>query len=175
LKELEKRNQEEKSDLKAEQGTIDDTVARIFSGIKKTRDAKTGHKILANLAKNLGFVQGILYIRESNGELYHPEGEYALTGQKPAPFSKGEGFAGQAAESRSPIILYDIPEQYFNIASGLGSSKPRFLMLIPVMFENECNGVIELAAFAKPDDTTGRILQKVSAELGIIIHTSFAA
>jgi hypothetical protein len=175
LKELEKRNQEEKSDQKFEQEDIDKTTARIFSGIKKTGDPKISHKILASLARNMGFVQGILYIKGPGEELFHAEGEFALTGQKPAPFRNGEGFAGQAAESKSTIILYDVPEQYFNIASGLGSSKPRFLLLVPVLFEDECCGVIELAAFTKPDETTGKILQKVSAELGIILHTSFAA
>jgi hypothetical protein len=175
LKELEKRNQEEKSDLKFEQEDIDKTTARIISGIKKAGDSKTSHKILASLARNMGFVQGILYVKDAVEELFHAEGEFALTGQKPAPFRKGEGFAGQAAESKSTIILYDVPEQYFNVASGLGSSKPRFLLLVPVLFENECCGVIELAAFTKPDETTGKILQKVSAELGIILHTSFAA
>lgn len=175
LKELEKRNQEEKSDQKIEQEDIDKTAARISSGIKKAGDPKTSHKILASLARHMGFVQGILYIKKPGEDLFHAEGEFALTGEKPAPFRKGEGLAGQAAESKSTIILYDVPEQYFNIASGLGSSKPRFLLVVPVLFENECCGVIELAAFTKPDETTGKILQKVSAELGIILHTSFAA
>jgi hypothetical protein len=174
LKDLEKRNQEEKSDQKAEQEDIDKTSTRILSGIRKAGDSKTSHKILASLARNMGFVQGILYIKRPGEELFQAEGEFALTGQKPAPFRIGEGFAGQAAESKSIIILYDVPEQYFNVASGLGSSKPSFLLLVPVMFENECCGVIELAAFTKPDETTGKILQKVSADLGIIIHTSFA-
>jgi hypothetical protein len=175
LKELEKRNQEEKTEQKVEQEDIDNTVTRILSGIKTTRSSKIGNKILTNLAKNMGFVQGIFYINDAAHEQYRVEGEYALTGQKPAPFRKGEGLAGQVAESKTPIILYDIPEQYFKIASGLGSAKPRFLLLFPVIFENECNAVIELAAFIKPDDTTGKILQKLSAELGTIVHTSFAA
>jgi hypothetical protein len=175
LKELEKRNQDQQSDQKAEQEDIDHTVAQIFSGIRKTGNAKIHHKILANLAKNMGFVQGILYIKGPKEELFHAEGEFALTGQKPAPFRSGEGLAGQAAESKSLVVLYDIPEHYFNIASGLGSSKPLFLLLVPVLFENECCGVMELAAFTKPDATTGKILQNVSAELGTIIHTSFAA
>ena len=154
---------------------IEKTVSRILTGIKSGRNLKTGNKILANLAKHLGFVQGILYILEESGELYNPEGEYALTGQTPASFRKGEGLAGQVAESKTPMVLYDIPEQYFTVESALGSSKPRFLLLTPLIFEGECYGVIELAAFKKPDDLTGKIMQKLSAELGPILHTSFAA
>jgi hypothetical protein len=104
-----------------------------------------------------------------------PEGEYALTGQKPGAFRRGEGLAGQVAESMTPMVLYDIPEQYFSVESALGSSKPCFLLLTPLIFEGECYAVIELAAFKKPDDLTGKIMQKLSVELGPILHTSFAA
>jgi hypothetical protein len=175
LNELEKRNQVEKEVGQTGDENIDRTVSQILTGIKSGRSLKTGNKILANLAKHLGFVQGILYIREPSGELFTPEGEYALTGQKPAAFQKGEGLAGQVAESKSPMVLYDIPEQYFTVESALGSSKPRFLLITPLISEGECYGVIELAAFKKPDDLTEKIMQKLSAELGPILHTSFAA
>lgn len=175
LNELEKRNQVENEVSQADSEDIEKMVSRILTGIKSGRSMKTGNKILANLAKHLGFVQGILYILEESGELYNPEGEYALTGQTPASFRKGEGLAGQVAESKTPMVLYDIPEQYFTVESALGSSKPRFLLLTPLIFEGECYGVIELAAFKKPDDLTGKIMQKLSAELGPILHTSFAA
>jgi hypothetical protein len=175
LNELEKRNQTENEVSQADDEDIEKTVSRILTGIKSGRNLKTGNKILANLAKHLGFVQGILYVMEESGELYKPEGEYALTGQTPASFRKGEGLAGQVAESKSPMVLYDIPEQYFTVESALGSSKPRFLLITPLIFEGECYGVIELAAFKKPDDLTGKIMQKLSAELGPILHTSFAA
>jgi hypothetical protein len=175
LNELAKRNQAEKEVSQTGDEDIEKTVSRILTGIKSGRSMKTGNKILGNLAKHLGFVQGILYIREQSGELYNPEGEFALTGQKPAPFRKGEGLAGQVAESKTPMVLYDIPEQYFTVESALGSSKPRFLLLTPLIFESECYGVIELSAFKKPDDLTGKIMERLSAELGPILHTSFAA
>jgi len=175
LNELEKRNQVEKEVGQTGDEDIEKTVSRILTGIKSGRSMKTGNKILANLAKHLGFVQGILYIREQSGELYTPEGEYALTGQKPVAFRKGEGLTGQVAESKIPMVLYDIPEQYFTVESALGSSKPSFLLLTPLIFEGECYGVIELSAFKKPNDLTGKIMERLSTELGPILHTSFAA
>jgi hypothetical protein len=175
LNELEKRNQVEKAVSQTDDEDIEKTVSQVLTGIRSGKNLKAGNKILANLAKHLGFVQGILYIREQSGELYIAEGEYALTGQKPSPFSKGEGLAGQVAESKTPMVLYDIPEQYFTVESALGSSKPRYLLLTPLLFEGDCYGVIELAAFKKPDDLTGKIMQRLSAELGPILHTTFAA
>jgi two-component system chemotaxis sensor kinase CheA len=68
------------------------------------------------------------------------------------------------------MILYDIPEQYFIVSSGLGTSQPRFLLIVPVLFNEESVAVLELAAFRKPDDLTGKILNKVSSELGIRLN-----
>jgi two-component system chemotaxis sensor kinase CheA len=64
------------------------------------------------------------------------------------------------------MILYDIPEDYFNVVSGLGSAKPRFLLVVPVISGEACIAVLELAAFKKPDAITGRLLQKVADALG---------
>jgi GAF domain-containing protein len=139
----------------------------ILSGIQSTRTASGFcNKVLGNLAKQMGFVQGILYMKQANGELFDATGEYALTDRKPPSFKIGENLPGQVAESKSMMIIYDIPENYFRISSGLGSSKPRFLLLAPVLFQEECVAVLELAAFKKPDETTGRVLDKLSSELG---------
>jgi len=175
LKELEKQNQEVKNENKSKEEDVENMVHLVLAGIKTKLDQKSCNRLLANLGKTMGFVQGIFYIRDPNKSFFKVEGEFALTGQKPAPFRKGEGLAGQAAESKSPVVLYDIPEQYFDIASALGSAKPRFLLLVPVIYENECNGVIELAAFTKPGNTEISILQRLSVELGVRIYTSLAA
>ena len=175
LKELEKQNQEAKNENKSKEEDMENMVHQVLAGIKTKLDQKSCNRLLANLGKTMGFVQGIFYIKDPNNAFFKVEGEFALTGQKPAPFGKGEGLAGQAAESKSPVVLYDIPEQYFDIASALGSAKPRFLLLVPVIYENECNGVIELAAFTKPGNIEISILQRLSGELGVKIHTSLVA
>jgi GAF domain len=167
LREIEKRNQAERSEQKIEEEDIEKTVQMILSGIQSTRTASGFcNKVLGNLAKQMGFVQGILYMKQANGELFDATGEYALTDRKPPSFKIGENLPGQVAESKSMMIIYDIPENYFRISSGLGSSKPRFLLLAPVLFQEECVAVLELAAFKKPDETTGRVLDKLSSELG---------
>ncbi len=71
LNELEKRNQVETAISQPGDEDIEKTVSRIMTGIKSGRNMKTGNKILANLAKHLGFVQGILYIKGSVGRIIH--------------------------------------------------------------------------------------------------------
>lgn len=166
LKEIGKRNQTEKNEQQVEEEDLEKTAESI-TGIQGTRSAAgLCNKVLSNLANQLGFVQGIAYVKAADESVFQVTGEYALTGQKPAPFRPGEGIPGQVAASGSMMILYDIPEDYFNVASGLGSAKPRFLLVVPVISGEACIAVLELAAFKKPDAITGRLLQKVAAALG---------
>jgi len=171
IQDIEKRNQAEKKDLRTDEKDIEKIIAGILSGIQGTRTI-TGlcNKILSNLSKHMDFVQGIMYVKESKGELFNVTGEYALTDRKPQPFKSGENLTGQVAVSKSPMVVLDVPEDYFTVSSGLGSSKPRFLLLVPVFFKEECIAVLELAAFKKPDDITVKILNKVTSELGIRLN-----
>lgn len=59
----------------------------------------------------------------------------------------GEGFVGQVALEKKTIITKNLPDDYLKIGSGFGESKPRQLMVIPLLFENEMNGVLEFALF----------------------------
>jgi|GEM_PF-3573562 hypothetical protein len=171
LQEIEKRNHVERSDEKVAEEDIDKSVDSVFSGLKNVRTISgMCNRILSNLAKQMGIVQGVFYLKGTNDEQFEATGEYALTDRKPQSFRIGEGLPGQVAASKSMMVLYDVPEDYFKVSSGLGSSKPRFLLLTPVMFQDECIAVMELAAFKKPDETTGKILNKVASEAGIRIN-----
>jgi hypothetical protein len=171
LLEIEKRKQVENSDLKVETEDVDKIANTILSGMQGIRtEAGFCNKVLGNLAREMGFVQGIMYVKAKKEDLFSPVGEYALTDRKPQPFRIGENLPGQVAESKSMMILYDIPEQYFIVSSGLGNSQPRFLLIVPVLFNEESVAILELAAFRKPDDLTGKILNKVSSEMGIRLN-----
>lgn len=69
----------------------------------------------------------------------------------PAPFSTSEGLNGQAVAEGKPLVIEEIPEEYFNVQSGLGSSKPKFLYFLPVIKDQTCVALIELATFKKTD------------------------
>jgi len=176
LKEIEKRNAEESNDQKIEEENLDKTVENILSGIQATRSqAGFCNKVLSNISKHMGFVQGILYLKDPKDQIYNPAGEYALTGQKPRSFSIGENLTGEVAETRQIMIIYDVPEDYFSISSGLGDSKPKFLLLVPVVNDKETIAVIELAAFKKPDEVTRKLLIRVSDQLGLKLNKFIAA
>jgi PAS domain S-box-containing protein len=67
-------------------------------------------------------------------------------------FSLGEGLVGTCALEKEKIVLTDIPEDYINISSGLGESRPRSLILIPLKFEDQILGIIEIASISQFKD-----------------------
>lgn len=119
LQEIERKNQsDEKQNVKDED--VKKVADAVLSGINSARSASgLCNKLLAGMAREMGFVQGIIYLKNKAEAIYNPCGEYALTDRKPEPFKDGETLAGQAVSAKSVMVIYDIPENYFKISSGL--------------------------------------------------------
>ncbi len=58
----------------------------------------------------------------------------------------GEGLLGQAALDKNELQMYETPESFQIIQSGLGSVKQPKLFIMPVLFDEDLIGVLELAS-----------------------------
>ncbi|HAA14017.1 MAG TPA: hypothetical protein DCE41_20930 [Cytophagales bacterium] len=76
----------------------------------------------------------------------------------------GEGLVGQVYLEKEEYFLTEIPENYVNISSGLGDARPRSIFIIPLVNNDEVEGVLELAAFKVYDEQEREFL-KNSAEI----------
>ena len=57
--------------------------------------------------------------------------------------SIGKGLIGQVAFEKAMIYRTEIPDDYFTITSGLlGEQKPKSLIIIPLLQEQELQGVM---------------------------------
>lgn len=58
-----------------------------------------------------------------------------------------EGIIGRCIYEKAPIILSEIPQDYLFITSGLGDRRPDFLVVVPMLNNEDVVGVIEVASF----------------------------
>ena len=83
--------------------------------------------------------------------------------------SPGEGILGQVLIDKEKKIIKDIPEDYIQIGSGLGSSSPKIIYIEPLVFNNSLIGVIEIASFREFNDLEYQLLQKFAEQMSSTI------
>ena len=124
-------------------------------------------KFLSNIAKEFDVVQGLFFVKEKESDIFNIVGKYAYFGEEnPKSFKLGESLSGQVAKNKTILYLKDIPENYVTILSGLGSSYPNNLLLIPVIINNETIGLIELASFKEFKRKFNDLFEKTSEQIG---------
>jgi signal transduction histidine kinase/CheY-like chemotaxis protein len=86
-------------------------------------------------------------------------------------FELGEGLVGQSALEKERLVITEVPDDYIKIGSGLGESKPRNIVVLPVLFEGEVKAVIELASFNRYNETFLAFLDQLAESIGIVLNT----
>jgi hypothetical protein len=150
------------------------SASHLLRGISGESDKKIiAGIILKNLAGEFEMVQGMFFSLQKNSGKFHITNTYAFTGENdPPPFIAGEGLSGQAVSDRKIIILKKLPDSYSPVQSGLGKGKPSFLYIIPIIFENEVIGIIEMSTFREIDEERLNILNIFNKNAGDVFIKS---
>lgn len=107
--------------------------------------------ILKTIINYIGATQGGLFIihEKDNKQILELSACYAYDRRKylSKEIEIGEGLVGQCALEKQITNLTEIPNNYLQIASGLGGSNPKNLILVPLILNKEIYGVMEIASF----------------------------
>lgn len=123
--------------------------------------------LLTRIAREYDIVQGLCYYREKDTDNFTIGNKYAYFGEEePNDFQLGVTLSGQTAKNQKVLNLRKIPENYITILSGLGSSSPNAILLVPLLHENKTVGLLELATFKHFDKKTEHIFSKLSESIG---------
>jgi signal transduction histidine kinase/CheY-like chemotaxis protein len=89
-------------------------------------------------------------------------------------FKFGEALVGQAALERTPILITQAPSDYIKVSSGLGEAAPVNIIVLPVLFEDQVLGVIELASLRPFSEVNQSFLEQVIETIGVVLNTIIA-
>jgi len=88
-----------------------------------------------------------------------------------ACFRLGEGLVGQCAKEKKRILLTEVPGDYVRINSGLGSSAPLNIIVLPILFEGAVRAVVELASFSPFSRAHQALLDQLPESIGLVLNT----
>ena len=134
----------------------------IPKGQFKNIDSFAG-KLLSNTAKELEIIIGLFYLKNKKSERYSCIANYAYTNEEyPPDFNSGENLNGQAAATQEILYVNNIPEEYFSAESGLGKSKPKYVTIVPIVYNDKTIAVMELGSFKEFNEQKKEVLTNLS-------------
>src|SRR5580693_2767385 len=135
-----------------QQDWLKTNLARIAGMMQGHRDlAIVAELIIDELAPLTGAQHGTFFLTEPTADgdtQLRLIAGYGLRADETAPiqYRLGQSLIGQVARSKRSIVVANLPEGYVTISSGLGEAPPANLAIVPVLFEDQVLGVIELAS-----------------------------
>ncbi|SDT84797.1 response regulator [Desulfobacula phenolica] len=103
-------------------------------------------KAITCIAKYVGAQVATFFVRDTEKEEFVLITNYAFRQRKGFMnrFKPGEGLTGQAALEKQRILFTEVPNDYMKIESSLGAAVPKNILVLPLIFEQDVKGVIEI-------------------------------
>ena len=132
------------------------------------------YNIISNLIQYLRASQGGLFIindTKKDDIFIELSASYAYDRRKylEKKIRMGVGLVGRCVDEQETIYMTDFPEDYLNISSGLGQATPRCLLLVPVVFNQQIFGVIEIASFKEMEKYEIEFVERIGESIGSTI------
>ena len=133
-----------------------------------------GNNMLSFLVPVLEAQVGAFYALNPDTDTLTLISSYAMQRRKHLAnqFKLGESLVGQCALERKSILLENVPDDYISISSGTGISQPRNVIVLPVVYEDEVKGVLEIGSFRAFGDDDIAFLEEGVKVVGISLHSA---
>ena len=164
-----------------EQDWLKTNLARFTGHMQGGRDLlDVTRLIVSELTPLLGARQGSFFLSETDHEGRASLRRIASYGYRhrkniPDRFPFGQGLVGQAAVDKSPILVTDAPPEYIRVTSGLGEASPVTIVILPVVFEDQVLGVVELASFSRFSPVHMQFLEQLMEIIGVSLNAIIAS
>lgn len=171
LEQLEKAQEEDQLRTWASNGFAKfGAILRQQNDLSEQMDA-----LVAEMAKYLNMNQAAIYIHEREGDeqkiVLQATYAYGRKKYKEQSFIPGEGLVGQCFLEKDYIYLREVPNGYTSITSGLGEATPSEILIVPLMTNEEVEGVIEFASFDRIAEYKIDFLMKLGSDIAASVKS----
>jgi HAMP domain-containing protein/signal transduction histidine kinase/DNA-binding response OmpR family regulator len=170
------RNLRDTTQKNTEQDWLKTNLAKFSRMLQGQRDlTNVGRMVLSELCPVVEAQYSEFYVLESGDEAHQLTllANYAADGREAVgkQVKLGQGLVGQCAIDKQKILINNLPTQYMRISSGSGEAPPRSILVLPLVFEGEVKGVLELASFEGFNPTHQAFLEQLTESIGIVLNT----
>jgi CheY-like chemotaxis protein/signal transduction histidine kinase/HAMP domain-containing protein len=163
------------TDRNTEQDWLKTNLARFTNMLQGQRDLSTvGRLLLSELTPLVNAQIGVIYQAESEEasdlkllSAFADDG----ASSHPQVVRIGEGLVGQCAAERRRMLISELPEDVIPIGSASFKVRPRNVIVLPVLFENQAKAVIELGSISAFTALQIAFLEQLTASIGIVLNS----
>ncbi|HVF19537.1 MAG TPA: HAMP domain-containing protein [Mycobacteriales bacterium] len=170
-------NLRETTEKNAQQDWLKSNLARIGGKMQGQRDlSAVCEMIMSEVTPVVEAQQGAFFLLDAAGGATQLRlaSSYGYARGADDTFALGEGLVGQAAIEKTAIRVPHAPTGYLTIRSGLGEAPPADVVVLPVLFEEQALGVIELASFQPLSELHLSFLEQLVETIGVVLNTIMA-
>ncbi len=127
-----------------------------------------GEDVIKFILGKIDAIQGAFYVVNDDDpqkKMIEMRASWAYNRKKylKSKFRFAEGLVGQAAAEQDTILRTEIPDDYVTITSGiLGDQRPKCVLIVPLITNEEVYGVLEFAGFKKFNPSQVKFVQELS-------------
>ena len=136
--------------------------------------SQLGDRILGFLCQYLEVPVAAFYVAEAGGG-FRRRATYALASPAPAApeaLAPGESLLGQAIKDKRIVRFDDLPPDYLPIASALGKTKPKHVVIVPTEADGQVRAAVELGFLHPVGRSDMDLLQAVSEAIAIAARSA---
>ncbi|MFI5344659.1 MAG: PAS domain S-box protein, partial [Chlamydiales bacterium] len=133
-----------------------------------------GDNLLKKIAQLIDINVGVFYFRNKDQLELLSSYAYKVRKNLSSTFRLGEGLVGQCALEKKIIVITKVPDDYIKVHSGLGETSPTTIMVIPITFENQLLGVLEIGKMEQFSQHDLNFLESSVEAIGIILNSAIA-
>ncbi len=131
------------------------------------------HDILQYVVKRVDGLVGRLYLYDETNENFRSITSYGVDVKEDGMvINPMEGIVGNTILTKKLTLMPKIPEDYLTVKTGLGKTKPSEIIILPCLYGDEVNCVIEIGHIQDFTEKELTLLEDLAEMIGNIIHST---